>query len=361
VGKTIAVDYTNLQVMLGIASQLHESDRLDAVISVDEYALHVAADIGRKLKVRACDHGAVQFGRDKGRMRERLHANGIDTTRFQLCSDLEEAIAFAASTPQGVILKPTDGAGGLGVCAASDATELKHAWQFAHAKSHGGSIIVEEQIHGQEYSVETVTVDGRHTVIAVTEKTTTGSPYFVEIGHATSIDTSSPTFSLLSDAVSTALDAIGVNVGPCHTEVIVGPHGVSIIEINTRMGGAFIWELVELATGVDLFRVSMTSLVDDIAPTTPVQRLGAAIAFMRSPCLGLVQNVYGLEAAYSVPGVVRIDRIPAPGTAVFPMSDRSHRLGFAIAVGVNYREAATRAQQAVASISLELEAIAEEE
>jgi biotin carboxylase len=353
VGRTIAVDYTDSDTMLAIADRLHADDPLDGVISVDEYALNVAAIIGEVLGITGCGRDAVRMSRNKNEMRERLHSCGIDSTRFRLCKDIEDAKDFAAEARNGVVLKPADGAGGQGVCAAGSVAEIPEAWQFAKNAAKTSEIMIEDWIYGQEYSVETVTVNRRHVVVAVTKKTTSGLPYFVEIGHAASGELTPHPISLLVGTVCAALDAIGVEVGPCHTEAIVGGDGVAIVEINTRIGGAFIWELVELATGIDLFRSSLTSLIGaGIDP--PTDSRGAAIAFMSSTEPGLIKAVHGTDTASAMPGVIRIDRIPANGTMVYPLSGRTHRLGYVIAVGMTADEARIRARNAADSVQLDV-------
>lgn len=43
--------------------------------------------------------------------------------------------------------------------------------------------IIEEYIEGAEYSVETISYQGTHTLLAITKKYTTGNPHYIEVGH----------------------------------------------------------------------------------------------------------------------------------------------------------------------------------
>jgi biotin carboxylase len=353
--RALTVDYTDSRAMLAIAGALHAEDPLDAVISVDEYALGVAAEITELLHISGFRRDTVRMGRDKHAMRERLHSTGADSTRYRLCENVAEAERFAAETGDGIILKPVDGAGGQGVCEAANVADVSGAWNFTKSTAKASRILAEERIGGQEYSVETLTAKGQHMVVAITKKTTTGAPYFIEVGHATSGDiTQFP--DGIAQSVRAALDAIGVEAGACHTEVIADGGRTSIVEINTRMGGAFIWDIVELATGIDLFRGSLTCLLGS-APSPGISNGGAAIAFAQSAEYGLVKAIHGVDAARAMPGVIRVDRIPASGTMVYPVSNRAHRLAYAIAVGETADEARARAARAAGALRLELTAL----
>ena len=45
------------------------------------------------------------------------------------------------------------------------------------------ALLIEEYICGEEISVETVSNNGEITVVGITDKSVTGSPYFIENGH----------------------------------------------------------------------------------------------------------------------------------------------------------------------------------
>ena len=43
--------------------------------------------------------------------------------------------------------------------------------------------IIEEYIDGDEFSAESISYRGNHTVLTITRKQTTGAPHFIETGH----------------------------------------------------------------------------------------------------------------------------------------------------------------------------------
>ena len=82
------------------------------------------------------------------------------------------------------IVKPADNSGSRGVDLLKEDADLHTAYDYTIHYSRGGEIVVEEFMEGPEVSVETLAVDGDVHVIQITDKLTTGAPYFVEMGHS---------------------------------------------------------------------------------------------------------------------------------------------------------------------------------
>ena len=124
-----------------------------------------------------------------------------------------------------------------------------------NAKNQGfeKKALAEEYAEGEEYSVEGLSWQGRHRILTVTKKYTTGSPHFIETGHLQPAGLSPKTESEVRRVVAHALDSLGVTCGASHSELKIAPDGtIRLIEIGARMGGDLIGsDLVPLSTGVD--------------------------------------------------------------------------------------------------------------
>ena len=105
-------------------------------------------------------------------------------------------------------------------------------------------------MQGPEVSVEVLMKDGKGHVLAVTDKMTTGAPYFVEIGHSEQSQLNKKTVDDIKKLAVNALLAVGVTNGPGHVEIIVTNEGPKLVELGARLGGDFITtDLVPLSTG----------------------------------------------------------------------------------------------------------------
>jgi biotin carboxylase len=155
-----------------------------------------------------------------------------------------------------LIVKPVDRSGSRGVSKVITKKELSAAINYAINESFCKKAIIEEYIEGKEVSVETISWNGNHTILAITDKVTTGSPHFVELQH----HQPSTLPQYIQDKIKTetikCLNALQINFGAGHSEFKITSDGdVFIIETGARMGGDFIGShLVELSTGYDYLK-----------------------------------------------------------------------------------------------------------
>lgn len=152
-----------------------------------------------------------------------------------------------------LIVKPVDRSGSRGVTKVMFESELKEAINYAINESFSKKAIVEEYIEGDEVSVETISWKGQHSILAITEKVTTGAPHFVELAHHQPTELSNEIQDKIKTETIKCLNALHINFGAGHSEFKITSAGeVYVIEVGARMGGDFIGShLVELSTGYD--------------------------------------------------------------------------------------------------------------
>jgi biotin carboxylase len=153
-----------------------------------------------------------------------------------------------------VIVKPVDRSGSKGVIVVSSPDKLDDGVRYAQNESLCGQAIIEEFIEGEEISVEAISWEGNHSILAFTDKVTTGPPHFVELEHhQPSRYWQSNVHELIISTVKHSLSVLGIKYGASHSELIITKEGeVFVTEIGARMGGDFIGShLVKLSTGFD--------------------------------------------------------------------------------------------------------------
>ena len=152
-----------------------------------------------------------------------------------------------------VIVKPTDSSCSNGVTKVTSPEEFAAAVERAVGASRNGEILIEECIEGEEISVESISFNGSHYILTVTDKETTGAPYFVETAHHQPSSKSPQLLEELRRYVQQIHDALGIDNGASHAEFKITDDGrIYFIEIGARGGGDFIsYELVKLSTGYD--------------------------------------------------------------------------------------------------------------
>lgn len=187
--------------------------------------------------------------------------------------------------PYPVVVKPTSEGGKRGVTVVYDRDSLSSALRYAEGEKKAASDIVIEGLLGKgaEYSVESLSFHGRHSIVQITQKWSSGAPHCVELGHHQPAELTDGERRSVEHAVSGGLSAIGLDNGPCHTEVKICDGEVYLIEFNARPGGDHIsYPLTELSTGYPYITgIIETAFGNDVLPMPEeLKRHYAGICFI---------------------------------------------------------------------------------
>ena len=295
---------------------------------------------------------------NKAAMRQALQDHGVPIPRFFKVSNKEQYRQAVAQMPSAFVVKPADNSGSRGIIKVEDpanAADVEAAYGYSRAFSRGGDVVVEEYMRGTEVSVETLTVDGVCHVIQITDKITTGAPYFVEMGHTQPTVHAPDVAEQIRQVTIAANRAIGIQNGPSHTEIMVTADGPKVVELGARLGGDCITtHLVPLSTGVDMVECCIRIALGQTPDLHPRFQKGSAIRYF-SQTSGVVKAITGLEVARSMPGVQQISVVHGVGETVEQIRSSSHRLGFVIAQGQDASAAVAACQSAMEKIHITIE------
>ena len=191
---------------------------------------------------------------DKFEMRKALTAAGVSCPKFAFFSEPNFSEDTEFTFP--VIVKPTDRSGSRGVTKVYEPGKVNEAIEKALANSINERAIVEEFIEGREFSVEGISANGKHQVLTVTDKVTTGEPYYVELEHHQPAQITKAQWQAIEEETLKVLDALKIENGASHTEVFLTKEGnIRIVESAGRMGGEWIGShMVEASTGFDYLK-----------------------------------------------------------------------------------------------------------
>lgn len=210
--------------------------------------------VANKLGLIANKSEYTEITTNKYSMRRVLSISGVPCPLFLKVGGQENPDISDMKFP--LIVKPVDRSGSRGVTKIASDGELDLAIENAQKESFKRECIIEEFISGREISVETITYNGRHYILQITDKVTTGEPHFVELEHHQPSSLPDAVKEQIIDIVLRSLDALHIENGASHSELKITEKGdVYVIEIGARMGGDFIGShLVKLSTGYDFLK-----------------------------------------------------------------------------------------------------------
>lgn len=295
---------------------------------------------------------------NKAFMRDALKDKGVPIPLYYRVKGKDafiEAVKNVTSAGYRCIVKPADNSGSRGVDLLSADADLDASYDYTVQYSRGGEIVVEEFMDGPEVSVETLAINGDVHVIQITDKLTTGAPYFVEMGHSQPSQLSEDIRIKISDVAIAANKAIGIVNGPSHTEIKVTKDGPKIVELGARLGGDCITtHLVPLSTGVDMVEASIRIALGEETDVTRVFNKGSAIRYL-DVSNGVISSVSGIDGVKKIPGVIQFSLVHGIGERVGEIKSSSDRVGFVVVQADTACEAVNLAERCLKKIDIRIE------
>ncbi|WP_394617337.1 ATP-grasp domain-containing protein [Lentzea sp. JNUCC 0626] len=236
--------------------------------------------------------------RDKFLMQNRLQEASLRHIPHYKASDTDSIVSWCEQSGLNeFVVKPmrSFGTDGVHFCATLDEVRVATDELFGRSDLAGvtiSEVLVEERIHGLEFVVDSVSLDGVHFIVAMflyDKEIIDGSPLYrtmsaVEINHHPEI----------AEYARQALTALGIDNGPAHSEIILTADGPTLVETGARMhGGQGPW-LVEASSTHSLIGMALASRVvpDEFrrrSETLPTLHTNVVECFLRAPRAGVVR------------------------------------------------------------------------
>ncbi|OMF11349.1 carboxylate--amine ligase [Paenibacillus sp. FSL H7-0331] len=288
--------------------------RFDGVITVCDYYIEVVREVAKAFKLPSPFPDNVKTVRQKHLMRQALDRAGLANPNYRLAHSWEEVEQAAAAIGYPLVLKPVDLASSAFVSLIQNGRELQDAYNALEAfplnfrdQERECTYLLETYMKGEEVSVESVSYNGETTVLGITDKSITGTPYFIENGHMFPAQLNDEAHSEITQFVQDALQAVGFDHGIAHTEVKLTVEGPRIVEINPRTAGNYIVELIQRVTGIDLLQ-AFVELSLGLKPVLTIIDSGVASAaamFLVPSQSGTITHIQGIESLESDAHMVR--------------------------------------------------------
>jgi biotin carboxylase len=323
------------------------------ITSSSEYWIATAAALAARFGLPGPDAASVRAARDKSHQRRVLAAGGVPTPAFRVVSTPAQAVAAAEEIGFPVVLKPVDGTGSMGVRACADADEVR---EHASGLVRGGAearALVEALIPGDEYSVEVFS--GR--VIGITRKHLGRPPHFVEAGHDYPAAVPDDVAAALTDSVIRGTELLGLGWGPLHWELRMDGGRAYPMEVNPRLAGGFIPELVRHAQGIDLIRETLRLVVGRTPGLEAERNHHASIRFLFAPAAGRLAEVQGRGAALGQANVMDVTMYRRVGEELTIEGDFRDRIGHVVACAERAESACVAAERGRDTVRIVVEPV----
>ncbi|WP_030231586.1 pyridoxal-phosphate dependent enzyme [Streptomyces sp. NRRL S-350] len=343
--RVVVCDTDDETALTAAIAETSAGRRVAGVTTTSEFYLEHTARAAAALGTPGNPPEAMARCRDKSLTRTALREAGVSQPAFAIVTDPGEVAAAVAAVGLPCVVKPVGESGSQSVLwcedagtAAAHATELLAVTHNVRGQRTPGAVLVEQYLDGPEFSAEMFGVDGEARCVGVTQRTVSPLPHFVETGHLFPADVDDALAERIGDTARQALKAVGFERGPAHVELRLTADGPAVIEINGRLAGGMIPELIRPATGIDLLEQQIRAAAGLPLNLSADHARRAGLRFLTAPRPGRLTGVDGVGRAERVPGVERVVVSGTPGREVRPPRSAYDRLGHVIAVGSSPQE-----------------------
>lgn len=363
------IDNHQPETMLAVVDRVRQATggEIDAVITF----LNPYAELAGMMvdAFGACGNSgdSVAAAHTKSRAREVFASIAQIATPFRVVRSVEEAVAAYHGMGGGkFVMKPIHGGGSALVVinidsaqrAAAVYQEIDHGLREFASRPDAGvflldqnpGIMMERQLEGHEVDVELVLENGAVKFWHVSDNPPTDIPYPVEKGACYPSQLSPAWQASLVEAAGLAVSALGLKTGNMHVEMMATADGPRVLEVNARMGGAFIWRLILAVTGVNLVEQGIRSVLGlPVVGYTEPRQVGD-VRYLVPSATGKIERLDGLDEARHQPGVDSVVRFKKAGEEVQVLPDDF--FGWVAAVGDTYAQAQDNVLRAIETIHI---------
>ncbi len=247
-------DLSDRQSVIYAVSYLARTRAIDRIVALEDYDVETAATLREHLRVPGMGDTTARYFRDKLAMRVQAEDKGILVPPFVAVINYDRIAEFMERVPPPWVLKPRSEAAAVGIRKLQQAEEL---WPVLDSlRDRQSYFVLEKYIPGDVYHVDAITYE-REVLFAEVHKYATPP---LDVAHegglfvSRTLPRDSEDAQAIRELHAEVLNALGFVRGVSHTEFIKGQDGrLYFLETAARVGGAYIVELVEAATGLNLW------------------------------------------------------------------------------------------------------------
>jgi hypothetical protein len=250
------------EISLYVVSQIGRPQKIDRVIALEEFDVITAGLIREHLCLDGMTGTQARIFRDKLSMRNRASAAGIRVPDFVHVLNYDELRDYMARIPPPWVLKPRSDVSAVGIKKLEDSEQVWRAIDALDARDNlrerSPFYLIERYVAGDVFHVDSLVNDGK---VVFAGAGAYGRPP-MEVAHqggvfiTRTVKRNSEDERKLLKFNRKLISALGLLHGAAHAEFIKSAEDGEFyfLEIAARVGGAYIAESLEAASGINIWR-----------------------------------------------------------------------------------------------------------
>jgi biotin carboxylase len=263
-------------LFIDLLAFLARNRTVDRVVALEEFDVVTAALMREHLCLPGLSSSRAKVFRDKLSMAVHSRRAGINVPEFVPLVNREEVQEFMERVPAPWIIKPRSDVSAIGIRKVSEAGDVMRTMdemnERENLRERASYYLLARFVTGEVFHVDSVVNDGKVVFAGANQY---GRPP-MQVAHqggayiSRTLERGSHDERALFDANKKLIKALRMERGATHAEFIKGEDDGKFyfLEIAARVGGAYIAEVLEAATGVNLWHEWARLEVSD-GPGTP--------------------------------------------------------------------------------------------
>lgn len=348
--------FTKKELRLHLKEQTQKGREIKSIVSFIDPYVHLAAELADEYGV--CNVSVEAIGKMENKYETHRVLEGMGATPFAKFyypgDSIGEFINTLDPTKNWIVKSPIT-TGSKDVILAKGMEEIRNAIQRLSERYPDEVILVEEYLEGPQYLVE-ILIDGGiiHTIAVIKQKIQKGKRFIIT-GYAVLTDVEEELQKSLDETISTIISAFKLRNGACHLELRYVKGEWKLIEINPRISGGAMNDMIEAATGINLVAESLKLFLGEKPNLYKLRSRPIYTHYLTIDKKGTLLKVTGRKRASSCPGVEKVYIKPRKGMLLRPPLSMGNRYGYIIATGYTIDEAKQNAINASKEIRFHLE------
>ncbi len=253
------------------------------------------------------------------------------------------------------MLKSPVSTGSKDVYKVDNYEEYKSCLEKLRKKYPEQPIIFEEYLDGPQYLVETLVIRGQVYIMAIVEQEISYiNDHFIVTGYYLVIEPNPIFFRQLKKAVVDIINLHLMKNGSCHLELRYIKNQWKLIEINPRISGGGMNQLLYAGYGINLVKETLKLALYQVPYIVPKTKRHVYIQYTTITEEGIMEKVTGKNRAMTYPGVIKVYIKPRKGNVVSKPKSMGHRYAYVLATGGNKEEAIKHAKDAIKEIEFNI-------
>lgn len=246
----------DLEVLLKGVAGIMRKEKIHAIVALDDFDVEKATFLRENLRIDGMGQTTGRYFRDKLAMRIKAEREGVPVPAFSALFNDEDINHYADTVSPPWVLKPRSEASASGIMKVNSKEEL---WQKIHELGDNRiRYLVEQFKPGAVFHCDGLNWEGKilfsltSQYLATPMEISQGGGIFrsANIKHGSTDD------KAIKKVNEQVMKAFGMQHGATHTEFIkCNEDGkVYFLETSSRVGGAHLAEMVEAASGINLWK-----------------------------------------------------------------------------------------------------------